>query len=104
MSRLCSINMLSPYQSGFGKQHSTVAASIKVFNYAVEALDAKDCCAALFIDLSKLDSIHHVILGQTLSEQTGCKIVCATQWSLPVVRKTHVPNYTFQTHSLYDLC
>ena len=46
-------NILSPFQSGFRKQHSSATAAIKVINDIVEAMDAKKYCAALFIDLSK---------------------------------------------------
>lgn len=45
--------ILSPFQSGFRKLHSTGTASIKVLKDVYEALDAKNYCAALFIDLSK---------------------------------------------------
>uniref|UniRef100_A0A3B4Z3D2 Reverse transcriptase domain-containing protein n=1 Tax=Stegastes partitus TaxID=144197 RepID=A0A3B4Z3D2_9TELE len=60
-------NILSPYQSGFRKQHSTIMASLKVVNDIIEALDTKKLCTALFIDLSKaFDTVDHFILKQRL--------------------------------------
>lgn len=62
-------NILSPLQSGFRKQHSTVSAAVKVVNDITEALDKKNHCAALFIDLSKaFDTVDHAILCQRLSD------------------------------------
>ena len=46
-------NILLSSQSGFQKQHSTVTASLKVLDDVAEALDAKDCFAAVFRDLFK---------------------------------------------------
>lgn len=46
-------NILSPLQSGFRKQHSTITATLKVLNDLIEAMDSKKYCVALFIDLSK---------------------------------------------------
>ena len=61
-------NILSPFQSGFRKQHSTATAAIKVINDIVEAMDAKKYCAALFIDLSKaFDTVDQSISCQRLS-------------------------------------
>lgn len=60
-------NILSEFQSGFRKEHSTISASMKVVNDIIEALDSKKMCAALFIDLSKaFDMVNHCILKQRL--------------------------------------
>lgn len=60
-------SILSRYQSGFRKKHSTVSAALKVLNDIIEALDLKKVCAALFIDLSKaFDTVDHNILIDTL--------------------------------------
>ena len=54
-------NILSPFQSGFRRQHSTATAAIKVINDMLEAMDAKKYCAGLFIDLSKVfDTVFYV--------------------------------------------
>ena len=59
--------MLSPLQSGFRKQHSTITAALKVLNDLIEAMDSKRYCVALFIDLSKaFDTVDHNLLIQTL--------------------------------------
>ena len=41
------------YQSGFRTKHSTFTAAMKVLNDITEALDKKQYCVSLFIDLSK---------------------------------------------------
>ena len=56
-------DILSTYQSGFRKQHSTTSAALKVTNDIIDAVDSKRFCAALFIDLSKaFDTVDHNIL------------------------------------------
>ena len=39
------------YQSGFRKKHSTITATMKVLNDITEAVDKKQHCISLFIDL-----------------------------------------------------
>lgn len=46
-------NILIPSQSGFRKGYSTITAATKVVDDIVSAIDGKESCAALFIDLSK---------------------------------------------------
>uniref|UniRef100_A0A3Q3IMY9 Reverse transcriptase domain-containing protein n=1 Tax=Monopterus albus TaxID=43700 RepID=A0A3Q3IMY9_MONAL len=59
--------ILSPFQSGFRKQHSTVTATLKFLNDVLQALDCKKHCVALFIDLSKaFDTVDHVLLINSL--------------------------------------
>ncbi|CDQ98175.1 unnamed protein product [Oncorhynchus mykiss] len=56
------------YQSGFRKKHSTITAAMKVFNDITQAIDKKQHCVSLFIDLSKaFDTVDHAILRQRLS-------------------------------------
>uniref|UniRef100_A0A3P9K1B3 Reverse transcriptase domain-containing protein n=1 Tax=Oryzias latipes TaxID=8090 RepID=A0A3P9K1B3_ORYLA len=60
---LFSNSILSKYQSGFRKKHSTVTAAMKVINDIIVALDKKQYCASLFIDLSKaFDTVDHGVL------------------------------------------
>lgn len=59
--------ILSTSQSGFRKQHSTISAALKVVNDISGALDKKQHCASLFIDLSKaFDTVDHDILKTRL--------------------------------------
>lgn len=63
-------NILSPYQSGFRKQQSTITASIKVRNDLIESLDNRKSCAALFVDLSKaFDTVEHFVLVKTTDQK-----------------------------------
>ena len=45
--------ILNVFQSGFRPGHSTVSAAARVLNDIASALDSKQDCAALFIDLTK---------------------------------------------------
>uniref|UniRef100_A0A669EEG1 Reverse transcriptase domain-containing protein n=1 Tax=Oreochromis niloticus TaxID=8128 RepID=A0A669EEG1_ORENI len=64
---LYSNEVLSKLQSGFRKQHSAVTAATKVINDILVALDKKQHCASLFIDLSKaFDTVDHAILKHRL--------------------------------------
>ena len=56
-------SVLSPHQSGFRANHSTISAITLVTNDIITALDKKQHCAALFVDLSKaFDTVDHQIL------------------------------------------
>ncbi len=60
---LVSNSILSRFQSGFRKNHSTVTATMKVLNDITCALDNGRSCAAVFIDLTKaFDTVNHGIL------------------------------------------
>ena len=60
--------ILSPHQSGFRPNHSTVSATTLVVNDIVNGLDNRKHCAAVFIDLSKaFDTVDHSLLLLTLS-------------------------------------
>ena len=48
---VCSI--FSGVQSGFRSGYGCVTATLKVLNDVTIALDSKQCCAAIFIDLAK---------------------------------------------------
>lgn len=47
-------NILHDFQSGFRTGHSTITAAMVVTNYLTGALDRKQHCAALFVDLRRL--------------------------------------------------
>jgi hypothetical protein len=50
-------------QSGFHSGYGCVTATLKVLNDGTIALDSKQCCAAIFIDLAKaFDTVDHSIL------------------------------------------
>jgi len=68
LKEFLSVNkILSEFQSGLRKEHSTISASLKVVNDSIEAVDCKKMCAALFIDLSKaFDMVNHCIFKQRL--------------------------------------
>lgn len=64
---LYSNDIVSKFQSGFRKKHSTNTATMKVINDIIMALDKKLYCASLFIDLSKaFDTVDHAVLKNRL--------------------------------------
>ena len=53
----------SAMQSGFRAGHWCTSATLKVLNNILTAIDKKQYCAAVFIDLAKaFDSVNHNIL------------------------------------------
>lgn len=60
-------NILSEFQSGFRTGHSTITAAMVGTNDIIGALDKKQYCAALFVDLSKtFDSVVQELLFNKL--------------------------------------
>ena len=60
--------ILSDVQSGFRAGYGCTTATLKVLNDITSALDYKQYCAAIFIDLAKaFDSVDHSILISRLS-------------------------------------
>ena len=50
-------------QSGFSSGDGCVTATLKVLHDVTIAIDSKQCCAAIFIDLAKaFDMLDHSIL------------------------------------------
>ena len=68
ISYLDRLNILSPNQFGFRKNHSTYMALLDLHNKITEAWDKNEYAVGIFIDLSKaFDTINHDILIQKLS-------------------------------------
>ena len=54
----------SAMQSGFRAGHGCTSATLKVLNDIIIAIDKRQYCAAVFIDLAKaFDSVNHLILS-----------------------------------------
>ena len=53
-------------QSGFQAGHGCTSATLKVLNDIITAIDKRQYCAAVFIDLDKeFDSVnHHILMGR----------------------------------------
>ena len=60
-------SILSGMQSGFCSGYGCVTATLKVVNDVTIALDSKQCCAAILIELAKaFDTVDHSILVSRL--------------------------------------
>uniref|UniRef100_A0A8K9V6X6 Reverse transcriptase domain-containing protein n=1 Tax=Oncorhynchus mykiss TaxID=8022 RepID=A0A8K9V6X6_ONCMY len=59
----------SAVQSGFRASHRCTSATLKVLNNIITAIDKRQYCAAVFIDLAKaFDSVnHHILIGRLSS-------------------------------------
>uniref|UniRef100_A0A8K9V8I3 Reverse transcriptase domain-containing protein n=1 Tax=Oncorhynchus mykiss TaxID=8022 RepID=A0A8K9V8I3_ONCMY len=59
----------SAVQSGFQACHGCTSATLKVLNDIITAIDKRQYCAAVFIDLAKaFDSVnHHILIGRLSS-------------------------------------
>jgi hypothetical protein len=62
-------SILSDMQTGFLSGYGCVTATLKVLNDVTIALDSKQCCAAIFIDLTKaFDTVDRsIIVGRQRS-------------------------------------
>lgn len=68
VSHLESHRTLSAMQSGFRAGHGCTTATLKVLNDIIAAIDKKQYCAAVYIDLSKaFDSVNHCVLISRLN-------------------------------------
>ena len=66
----------SSVQSGFRAGHGCTSVTLKVLNYITTAIDKRQYCAAVFIDLAKaFDSVNHRILIGRLNS-LGFSNVC----------------------------
>ncbi len=64
---LFSHNILNAFQSGFRAGHSTITATTLVTNDLITALDKRQHCSALLVDLTKVfDLVDHALLLQRL--------------------------------------
>ena len=60
-------SVLSGMQSGFSSGYGCVTVTLKVLNDVTIALDSKQCCADIFIDLAKaFDMVDHSIIVERL--------------------------------------
>ena len=60
-------NILTASQYGFRRNHSTLMAILKVYDFVTKAIDNREFCAGIFIDLSKaFDTLDHSILAKKL--------------------------------------
>lgn len=102
---LLSHNILNAFQSEFRAGHSTITATTVVTNDLITALDRRQHCAALFVDLTKaFDLVDHALLLQRLksiglgnsalswfknylSDRTQCVVVDNYTSSIVRVRK-----------------
>uniref|UniRef100_A0A8C7JFN7 Reverse transcriptase domain-containing protein n=1 Tax=Oncorhynchus kisutch TaxID=8019 RepID=A0A8C7JFN7_ONCKI len=63
----------SAVQSGFRAGHGCTSATLKVLNDIITAIDKRQYCAAVFIDLAKaFDSVNHHILISSLGFSDDC--------------------------------
>jgi hypothetical protein len=70
-------SILSMYQSGFRKKHSTITAAMHVLNDITEAIDKKQHCVSLFIDLSKaFDTVGQAEIVECRSFRACSCMVC----------------------------
>ena len=77
-SFLSAYSVLSSHQSGFRTNHSTISAITSVTNHIISALDKKQHCAAVFVDLSKaFDTVDHDILLSKLFNIGLSESACA---------------------------
>lgn len=72
-------NVLNLLQSGFRLGHSCITSTFKVVNDIVCAINKKEYCAAVFIDLAKVfDSVDHSILLGRLGDISMSE--CCIAW------------------------
>ena len=70
-------SILSGMQSAFRSGYGCVTATLKVLNDVTIALESKQCCAVIFIDLAKaFDTVDHSILVGRL------RSIGVSEWSL----------------------
>jgi len=62
-------SLISNFQFGFRKEHSTIHPLIKFHNFIAETLDKKEHAIAIFCDLRKaFDTVNHLILKNKLQK------------------------------------
>ena len=90
-------------QSGCKAGHACNSATLKVLNYILTAIDKKQYCAAVLIDLAKaFDSVnHHILIGRldSLSFSNDC-----LAWFTNYFSEFSVSNHRVQCALLWTLC
>ena len=75
----------SSLQSGFRAGHGCASATLKVLNDIITAIDKRQYCADIFIDLAKaFDSVnHHILIGRlnSLGFSNDCLILFTNYFS-----------------------
>ncbi len=97
-------SILSAFQFGFRKQHSTTTTAMKVVHDILDALNRKQCCLSLFIDFSKaFDTVDHSILPDHL-KATGLSDHAVRRFANDLSGRTQAVQAEGVTSNLLQIC